>query len=764
MPYLSVMKLLLCTWTFLLHASFLVAQTPLSGKVVESSQQQYLPGVNVIHVPSGRIAVTDEQGNFTITGVNTGDTLLFSYVGYQTRVMVGKEEEFVQVIMKPAAYELSEVLVSAYGDNRSLRNVGGAVGLIGRKELYRENDVSVTSSLNRIPGVYMQSGALNTNRLTIRGIGTRSPFSTTKIRAYLEDIPLTTGEGETTIEDIDLEILERVEVIKGPTSSIYGAGLGGTLQLVPQKPLGERTSVTGQLSGGSFGLRRLTSSFQTQNDRGGLYVNYNNTHSDGYRDNNTYDRQSFTGLGQWLAGENTQLTLLASWIDLKALIPSALNADDFQSRPQIAAPNWQATRGGEDNNKLLTGLSIRQAFSRTLDLRGAIFGSHFSNFEVRPFNILDESAYTLGLRNLLFWRPAINTGQLQVKTGLEYFYERYTWRTFENENAVAGEGLSNNRENRRYYNLFAESVWQPVDKVRITAGLNFNRTNYTLDDLFPGDSVDQSGDYTFKNIWSPRVALQYSPLVSGSFYATISHGFSPPTLEETLNPEGSRNPDIQPETGWNYELGFRGEVLGQRLFLDISLYSMRIEDLLVARRTAEDAFVGINAGKTIHNGLELSFNYPWISNRGIWRLVQWFGSYTYARYRFKEFVDGEDDFSENRLTGVPPHWLNLGLDLETKLGFFAHFTMLYVDELPVDDANTVFAESYAVANVKIGWSGNIGAHLTWTAYAGVNNLFDEQYASMVSVNASGFGGQAPRYFYPGLPVHYYGGLRVSYGW
>ena len=758
------MKQFLCIGVFVLFAHFLAAQATFSGKVVESSQQHHLPGVNIWHVSSGQLAVSDRQGNFALSGVNTGDTLLFSFVGYDTQAMVVGDQRFIVMVLQPTAYELNEVVVSAYGDNRALKNVGGAVGLIRRKELYRENDVSVVPSLNRIPGVYMQSGALNTNRLTIRGIGARSPFSTTKIRAYLEDIPLTTGEGETTIEDIDLEILERVEVIKGPTSSIYGAGLGGTLQLVPRKPLGEEINVTGQVSGGSFGLRRVLGSVKSSNHQGGLYLNYNHTSSDGYRANNTYDRQSFTGLGQWLAGENTQLTLLATWIDLKALIPSSLNEDDFRHRPQIAAPNWQATRGGEDNHKLLTGLSIRQSFSPTLDLRGAVFGSHFSNFEVRPFNILDESAYTLGLRNLLFWQPVIGTGQLQVKTGVEYFHERYNWRTFENENAVAREGLSNNRERRRYYNLFAESVWEPANKVRITAGLNFNRTNYRLDDRFPADSIDQSGDYTFKNIWSPRLAIQYSPGISRAFYATMSHGFSPPTLEETLNPEGSLNPEIQPETGWNYEVGFRGEVLNKRLFLDISIYTMQIENLLVARRTAEDAFVGINAGKTIHNGVELSFNYPWIRNQGVWQRVQWFGTYTYAHYRFKEFIDDDEDFSGNRLTGVPPHWLNLGLDLETKFGLFAHLTALYVDEIPANDANTVSAESYAVMNVKIGWSGKIGRHLIWTAYAGVNNLFDEKYAAMVSVNASGFGGQAPRYFYPGLPVHYYGGLRVSYGW
>ena len=84
------------------------------------------------------------------------------------------------------------------------------------RQLQKDNDVAITPALNRVSGVYMHSGALNTNRITIRGIGNRSPFSTTKIRAYLDDIPLTSGDGETTIEDIDLSLINEVKVWKGP--------------------------------------------------------------------------------------------------------------------------------------------------------------------------------------------------------------------------------------------------------------------------------------------------------------------------------------------------------------------------------------------------------------------------------------------------------------------------------------------------------------------------------------------------------------------
>jgi len=99
------------------------------------------------------------------------------------------------------------------------------------KDLRREDNLSIAPALNRIPGVFMQSGTLSTNRISIRGIGSRSLFTTAKIRAYLDEIPITNGVGETSLEDIDLSLLSEVEIYKGPTASVYGAGLGGLIRL-----------------------------------------------------------------------------------------------------------------------------------------------------------------------------------------------------------------------------------------------------------------------------------------------------------------------------------------------------------------------------------------------------------------------------------------------------------------------------------------------------------------------------------------------------
>ena len=105
-----------------------------------------------------------------------------------------------------------------------------------------------------------------------------------------------------------------------------------------------------------------------------------------------------------------------------------------------------------------------------------------------------------------------------------------------------------------------------------------------------------SQNYSYDNILSPRISLNQK-LNNQSIYINISHGYSSPNIDETLDGDGLVNPDIKPETGWNYEIGLIGRNKTNILSYNIGLYYMNIKNLLVAQRTSFDTFVGVNAGK-----------------------------------------------------------------------------------------------------------------------------------------------------------------------
>ena len=357
---------------------------------------------------------------------------------------------------------------------------------------------------------------------------------------------------------------------------------------------------------------------------------------------------------------------------------------------------------------------------------------------------------------------------LRWTAGVEFFYDSNSYQTYENlyrdfppgTGSVPGAQLSDFRENRYYLNLFADSKLELSAKASLDFGFNINQTNYRLDDNFDENDTDFSGDYSFDTMFSPRLGFTYQFNKTNMAYAQISHGFSPPKLEETLLPDGLINTEIQPETGWNYEIGSRGRMIKDIFQYEVSLYLMDVDDLLVARRTGDDEFIGVNAGKTELKGIELGLSYFILQSDKV--SISHANALSLNDHVFKEFEDLEEDYSGNELTGVPSHTFNSQLFVDSELGLYGYVNYYAVGKIPIRDDNSVYSDAYQVVNVKLGYRRTLSRNWELDLYGGINNLFDEKYASMLQINAGSFGGSAPRYYYPGEPINFYGGLRLGY--
>lgn len=237
-------------------------------------------------------------------------------------------------------------------------------------------------------------------------------------------------------------------------------------------------------------------------------------------------------------------------------------------------------------------------------------------------------------------------------------------------------------------------------------------------------------------------------------------------MAETLTPEGLINTNLKPETGINYELGFKGNFLNNRLYAEVAAFLIQVENLLVAERVAEDQYIGRNAGKTDHNGIEFLLNYNFPISTTV--RARTFVNAAYNSFEFDEFVDEEEDFSGNDLPAVPGETVNAGLDIVTSFGLTLRSTYQFEGEMPLNDANTEFREQYDLLHFKLAleplemFNTLTNQHWDLEIFGGVNNALDENYAASVIPNAVGFGGNAPRYFYPGMPRNFYGGLAVGY--
>ena len=669
--------------------------------------------------------------------------------------------------IKKDTIALSEVTLKGSPIKNIIQNTAYSVSVITTADINKSDGIILTPVLNKISGVTMQQGALNTNRITIRGIGARSQYGTNKIKAYFDGIPLTSGEGETTIDDIDLAAIEKIEIIKGPNSTSFGSGLGGVIQLFSREtPLLESFGKS-TVTLGSFGLLQQRLSVGYSDSKTNVFTSYTDLQSDGFRANSSYNRKSFNLHGKQKINSNGSLSFLGTFTRLKAYIPSSINETDLKNNPEKAAATWAAAQGFESYDKFMFGLGYDHQFSEKWSIQSSVFSNFKEAHEPRPFDILDENISSAGFRSNVNYKDQLFSLPFELSFGTELLTEKYDYTLYRNlyrsqpgEGSIQGDEFSAIKQNRNYTNYFLQMELWISEKLHLETGLALNTTKYSLEDVFENNSDGQKMPFTFGNVWSPRVGLSYKVGKGKNIFASISKGFSIPSVAETLTPEGQINTDLKPEMGWNYELGFKGNWLKNKIYTEVTFYSTQIENLLVARRTADDQFVGINAGSSSHSGLEFLVNYK------LFELTQFqitpYFSGAMNNFKFKEFLDGDADYSGNQLTGVPENQFNFGVDLSTKNGFSVNTSFRTMGKIPLNDSNTKYSERYSLLDIKTTYVFTILKILKTELNAGINNALDTQYAANILPNAVGFGTAAPRYFYPGNPVNYYGGFSVSY--
>ncbi|MEQ9307004.1 MAG: hypothetical protein RJQ14_24030, partial [Marinoscillum sp.] len=172
-------------------------------------------------------------------------------------------------------------------------------------------------------------------------------------------------------------------------------------------------------------------------------------------------------------------------------------------------------------------------------------------------------------------------------------------------------------------------------------------------------------------------------------------------------------------------------------------------------------YIGVNAGLNHHLGVDLLLNYTLLNKTNY--SINLFTSASYMDFSFVDFTTNDTNFDGNQLTGVPKVLLNPGIELMSESGLYGNINGQYVGEIPIDDGNSIYSDDYFILRSKFGyrWSGQ---HWHIDMFAGVDNITNAKYASMLLINATGFNGAQPRYYYPGNPINYFTGLTLGYKW
>lgn len=625
---------------------------------------------------------------------------------------------------------------------------------------------NLSEPLQRVPGLV----ALNRQnyaqdlQISSRGFGARSQFGVRGVRLVQDGIPLTMPDGQGQPALFDLDGLQRIEVLRGPLTTLYGNASGGIIQgytgEAPFHPtLDTRTLI------GSDGLWRSRLRYGGQHGDLNISANVSRLETDGYRDHSETRRDIANLRLGWDLDDASSLTLLINSLhqpgtqDPLGLTRDQLRQDRRQAPPQAetfdtrksvthnqAGINYQRRLGNDDLLTLMVYGGERD-MQQFLGFSGGNPGAGGGVIELDRRFGGGELGWQRDTR--LFDLP------VTLAAGIAYHYQGEQRRGFVNEQGLKG-GLMRDEFNAvDSQEAYLISTWQLAPRWELVAGLRHTRVEFDSDDDFLADGQDDSG-HTRSQRTNPAIGLNWNWTPQLSLYAALGQGFETPTFQELAYREdgAGMNPALKPSVSRDGELGLKWR--DDQTRLDLALFHSRVRDEIVTG--PNQVFTGrstyTNAGRSTRRGVEFSIEQDFAHGVSGYLAYTWLD----ASYDSYENADGTR-YDGNRLPGVPRHsayaellWQPAGT------GFHTAIEAQGMSRRYATDDNLHSASGYGVVHWRAGYRHQLG-NLTLEPFARLENLTDRDYVGSLIVNGAG-----ARYYEPAPGRSWLAGLGVQYQW
>ena len=619
--------------------------------------------------------------------------------------------------------------------------------------------LSLAESLRPVPGLFVANrhNFSQGDRLSMRGLGARAAFGVRGIKVLLDGIPLTMPDGQSQLNNLDLGSTGRIEVLRGPSSSLYGNAGGGVLAAHTQAPAEAAWRVAPRLIAGSDGLFRVQTSLAGRAANTHAFASVYDLRSEGYRDHAAARARGLNARVGHALTPHTELTLLLHLYDAPYLFnPSSLDADAARARPHSVRGFVVGQGASKQVRQAQGGIRLEYRPPHAPHHRASslvLYGVGRALKNPIPGRIveLDRRAGGLRTEHQFAWAGT------RLVTGLDLDLQRDDRREFANEGLPADERVDDERvfslvqygdsqvdqeEQVRSFGPFVSLEKDVGAALTATVGGRYDRYRFAVD-----DHVRDMGQF------SPMAGVVYRLDPFSRWYAHVATAFQTPTTSELGNRpsgEGGFNPDLGPQRVLGLETGLRRHVRRAHLDLEVALYQLQIADALipfqVEREDSEEIYFR-NAGQARNRGLELSLSAVPLSGLRA-ALAYTFGDYVFADYEVE--TAGElVQLAGNEVPGVPRHRLFAALNYEIPQGLFAEVELERVGRYWANDFNgpppgsdaapdEFFNRAYRRVDLRLGID-----YRAVRAFVAVENLFAAQYNGSVVPNA--FGG---RFFEP----------------
>lgn len=647
--------------------------------------------------------------------------------------------------------------------------------VLNNNELNRNNPAFIEQSMNTMSGVQVDKRTqLGGQRIVIRGYGNDQKFNSWGIKAYYNNMPLTTADGTTILDDVDFSIVDNIEVIKGPASSQYGAGVGGTVRFYVKTPTEEGLSFEQKTTFGSFDLFQSSSKINYKKDKSSMFLNYGHLESNGYRPHSRSLKNFVSYFGEFSISEKEKLSLFLGYNNSYEQVAGQISYADYYAGIDLGNSAYIKKNAGNRIASTRFGLSYESQFSPNFKNSTTLFyySSDFERIAAGAYEVSKNPNY--GLRSVFSWKKDISLKwkneisfgtEIQQSTSL---ISNYRFLGSDDSNPLLVSNISKASYFSYVNNQFGVFIEDHIDynpyNLSFVFGLSANNVKFNRKDLFamPGLITDYNKDLSFNKSFStvlnPHIAIQKS-IKNQIINLSYSFGYNSPTAATSfITATNQTNDNLVAEKAKMIDFSVHGLLFDTKFDYQIALFDIQIENKLtqlsaINQQGGAAYTYWANTGNQQNRGLELSLGYVYELNKNtILKTIQPFMSLSINDFKYKDFQtkigNNVEDYTKKMVVGVPNSKYTLGLDFKFKKGFYLQNTFNSIGDVYTDFANTNSVKGFEQFNSKIGYQKEfMNKKITLDIYVAGNNMTNKINYSFLflgnNINDSDVGNNYP---------------------
>jgi len=646
--------------------------------------------------------------------------------------------------------QLKEVVITITKIKDSLKNLPFSISSINYLKFQTTaNQFHLSEYIEKIPGVFISNdnNFAQDARISIRGFGSRANFGIRGIKLIVDGVPETTPDGQTQLDNLNLEIIEKIELIRGVSSSFYGNSSAGVIKIKSISGFNNNFSKIGY-SLGSNNQSKKQAIIGYKNNNAFYTFLLSETKSDGYRDYSGFKNTNFNLRIKKKIFDDSQLGLNFNYVNSPYAYDSGgLTIEEVtQNRRQARSRNlFYKTEESIVHYKL--SADFKKQISKRTSFSSYVFFSKRDFSGKIPINNggvinLNRKYWGIGVSMLL-------NNNLKTQIGFDIGNQSDLRKRYYNNEGIIGKQVLD--QNEKFSNLGVYIINNySLKYLTFSSGLRYDINKVNLEDLFLIDG--NSSDKINLNSFNPSFGINYKIANHSRLFANISSGFETPTLNEfSSSPIGSGfNNTLKSQKSLNFEFGLSLYKFFNKLNIDIVYFnsSTKNEVLSYEDENFPNQIFYNNAGKSKRSGLEIS------SSIRINKLINVETSYSIGKYMFDEFIDKGNNYSGNKIPGVPDNVMTINLEYRTKSEMFINLNLKSIGNIYADNANSVKISDSKTINFKIGKELKFNK-IKVNPFLTVNNVFGNNYFDNIRINA--FGG---RHYEPAPKRILFGGVKI----